>query len=1011
MHLSNHSFPKLKRSIFKRVFRLIFQVSAMMNFLFNGNVVMAESTPDFAQDVLPILERSCLSCHGPEKQKSGYRLDVRDIAIKGGDSGFPAIVPHDAEKSVLIELVSGSDPEMIMPPEKSKSPPLTDEEVELLRDWIAAGPSWPDELAGELEEATPHWSLEPLKSPAVHGNEVNPIDSFIIKALEQNNLTPSPKAGKTTLIKRLYYDLVGLPPTPEEVQVFVADSNPKAYEKLVDQLLASPRYGERWARHWLDTIQFADTHGYEHDIAREHAWSYRDYVITSLNGDKSWRRFIREQLATDYFYPDEPQLTPALGYLGATPFDLSTYITSGVTFDYLDRDSMVTQTMAAFVSTTANCARCHDHKFDPIPQQDYYALQAVFSGVIKGDVAYDADPKTNSERKLWNRLLTEAQSKDTNILLRSDNVEHVKQWLSKRQSEEVWIPLNVDTFQSTDGVMLTRLPNGAIRSGGPRPDKATYTITGTTDLTTITALRLNVFTVDKLPKKGPGRHEGNFHLSEIAVRIFKQDELNPVEIKLSRATADFNQIDWSVETAIDKNTGTAWGIHPAVGLSHHAVFEFEEALAVKPGDRLSIVLDQLHGSGHIIGEFSLDVSGKDPESVVALPAAVSNKLSKPSSELTESEHLERVTSVMRFIAEDTLAEFPEYSLVYAAAPSVDMPDGTEGPKLVTIDTPKPVYRMVRGNFDDPAELVEPGALSALNALSPRFTLDTQEEEASRRAALADWIAHPDNVLTWRSIVNRVWHYHFGRGLCDTPSDIGRMGGRPSHPELIDWLAVWFRDDAQGSLKALHKLIATSETYQQSSAIRAEALEIDEGNRLLWRQYRHRLDADAYRDYTRSMAGTLDLRMGGPGIQEFTQGPGPQLTPALDYGGFDWDAEGANRRSIYRFVWRGIADPFMESLDFPDLGLLAPKREFSVSSLQALTLYNNEFVLHHAQAIANRLAEESPDLNTQIARATQLAWHRNPTGEELREFQDFVQKHGLAAICRVILNSNEYLFVD
>lgn len=979
--------------------------------LFSIGTAFAESSPDFARDVLPILERSCFECHGSDKQKSGYRLDVREIAIGGGDSGFPAIIPHDAQNSALIEFVSGADPEMKMPPEESKEPPLSEDEIALLSRWIDAGPKWPDELAGAVKEKAPHWSLEPLVSPAVPGNELNPIDGFIHAKLAERNLSPSPKAARVTLIRRLYYDLIGLPPAPEAVEAFVADSSPAAYENLVDRLLASPRYGERWARHWFDTIQFADSHGYEHDIGRDHAWPYRDYVIQSLNDDKPWARFIREQLATDYFYPDEPQLTPALGYLGATPFDLSTYITSEVTFDYLERDAIVNQTMATFVSTTASCARCHDHKFDPIPQEDYYALQAVFSGVIKGDLAYDADANVNRERKHWRSLLDAAQAKDAKVLLQSDQVALVKAWLTERKTNSTWTPLNVETFHSTGGAVLNREANGIIVSGGPRPDRATYTITGTSDLHTLTAIRLNVFTEEALPKQGPGRHEGNFHLSEITVHVFKQGELNPLKVKLRRATADFNQSDWAVEDSIDNNSKTAWDIHPAVGAPHKAVFELEEALELSPGDRLSVVLDQLHGKGHLIGSFRLDISGEKLQSVVALPTAVEEKLITDITELTDLERRNRVAAVMRFIAEDTLADFPEFSRVYAAAASVDIPDGEEASKRVTLDKPKPVHRMERGNFDSPAELIEPGALSAIEELPSRFALSNSEDEASRRAALAEWIAHPDNVLTWRSIVNRVWQYHFGRGLCDTPSDLGRMGGTPSHPELIDWLAVWFRDEANGSLKELHKLIVMSQTYQQSSSSREKAVGIDEGNRLLWRQFRHRLDAGAFHDYTKALSGTLDLTMGGPGIQHFTQGPGPQLTPTLDYAAYDWSAEGAGRRSIYRYVWRGIADPMMETLDFPDLGLLSPKREFSVSSLQALALYNNGFTLYHAQAMAERLSAESPELDVQIAHAAQLAWNRELNRNEQVEFRNFAQRHGLAALCRVILNSNEYLFVD
>ena len=971
----------------------------------------AAESPDFANEIYPILERSCFGCHGPEKQKSGYRLDVRTTAIRGGDSGRVAIIPHNGNDSPLIHYISGEDEDMRMPPEKSTAQALSEQEVELLRTWIDSGPSWPDELANESEVLETHWSLKPLLPSSIPESEVNPIDSFIHAKLKEISVAPSPEADRRTLIRRLYFDLIGLPPTPEEMDAFISDPDPAAYDHMVDQLLASPRHGERWARHWFDAIQFADSHGYEHDIGRYNAWPYRDYFIQSLNDDKPWARLIREQLAADYFYPDEPKLVSALGYLGAGPFDLSTFITAEVTFDYLARDALVTQVMSSFVSTTANCARCHNHKFDLIPQADYYALQAVFSGVIKGDLAYDADVAVKREREQWQSILDAIQAQDRGVLLKPENERLVQDWLSERAKGAQWLPLDVATFQSTDGAELTRLPDGTIVSGGPRPDKATYTVTGTTLLSTVTALRLNISTVADLPKMGPGRHEGNFHLSEISLRIFRLNELNPITVALRRASADFNQKDWEIEKAIDANAETAWGIHPAEGKPHVAVFELKEPLTLQPGDQLSIALSQLHGEGHLIGAFDLALTDASTEQVVVLPPKVESDLDFPTSEISERRHARRSAAVLQFKADDALATLPEPARIYTAATSVDIPNGEDAPKPATLPAPKPVHRMERGDFDKPAEVVEPGTLSAIAALPARFALANPNDEASRRAALADWIASPENVLTWRSIVNRVWHHHFGKGLCDTPSDLGRMGGTPSHPELIDWLAVWFRDEANGSLKALHRLIVTSETYRQSSAHREEAAAMDGDNRLLWRQNRHRLDADAFRDYGNAISGKLDLTMGGPGIQHFTKGPGPQITPTLDYSAYDWNAEGAGRRSIYRFVWRGIADPFMESLDFPDLGLLSPKRGYSSSSLQALALYNNDFVLHLADVMATRIQTEAPELDAQITRAARLAWLRPLTADEEVEFRDYAEKHGLAALCRILLNSNEYLFVD
>ena len=973
------------------------------------------ASPDFAREVRPILERSCFGCHGPEKQKNGYRLDVRDIAIKGGDSGERAIVPHDAKSSPLIRYVSGEDEDMLMPPKKSDKARLTAAEVETLRAWIDAGPAWPDEFAGP-KEAKPHWSLQPLVKPAVPRNDANPIDAFIHAKLAEKKLAPSPEADARTLIRRVYFDLTGLPPTPGEVEAFVQSTvgnSQLAMVSLVDRLLASPRYGERWARHWLDTIHFADSHGFEHDVGRDNAWRFRDYVIAALNKDTPWPRFIREQLAADVFFPNEPRLMPALGYLGAGTFDLSAFGTAPVTFDYLDRDDLVTQTMAAFVSTTANCARCHAHKFDPISQEDYYALQAVFAGVLKGDVSYDEDAAVQKPRRRWQSLLAAADKRDATVLLASENAPLVDAMLAQRRAAK-WQPLAADTFISAEGATLTRGQDGVIVASGTLPERDSYTITAATLPERMTALRLNVLPHDSLPMRGPGRAaNGNLHLSEIELRVFEPGAAEGRVVKLAGATADFNQEGWGIERAVDGDMKTAWGIHPAEGQAHHAVVALAEPLTLKPGARLAIVLRQAHGSSHLIGAFSLAVTTDAAANAAALPEEVEAAMA--AAERTETQRIALAAHALRIVAKEALAKLPPQSVVYAAASSVNIPAGEGAMQARSLPEPKVVNILHRGDFDKPRAIAEPGALSALTHLPARFVLKNPKDEAERRAALADWIAHPNNVLTWRSIVNRVWHHHFGRGLCDTPSDFGKMGGEPSHVELLDWLAIWFRDDAHGSLKELHRLIVTSATYRQASGVegrgaKGEGQSVDAGNVLLWRQNPHRLDADAFRDFTLAVSGKLDLTMGGPSIRHFKASKGPQATPSLDYTAYDWNSPGAGRRSIYRNVWRGIADPFMEALDFPDLGLLAPVRSFSVSSLQALTLFNNDFVLHHSAALAARTEVETTTLEAQVANAVSLVWLREPTANEQRDFIEFARANGLAALCRVLLNSNEFLFI-
>ena len=973
---------------------------------------LSSAAPDFALEIRPILERSCFGCHGSEKQKNGYRLDVRDVALKGGDSGQAAIIPHNSKSSPLIRFVSGVDEDMVMPPKGSKSPRLTEVEVRLLREWIDAGPAWPDALAGGNSTSKLHWSLQPLLRPALPQLAPHPIDAFIGVQLTKHGLTPSPTADRRTLIRRIYYDLTGLTPTPEEVTTFVQDRNPRAYENLVARLLNSPRYGERWARHWLDTIHFADSHGYEHDIGRDHAWPFRDYVIGAFNRDTPWPRFIREQLAVDVFYPEETTLIPALGYLGAGTFDLSTYSTGPITFDYLDRDDMVTQTMSAFVSTTANCARCHDHKFDPIPQEDYYALQAVFAGILKGDLYYMENPVSAREFRRWKSLVAAVDKSDASVLLSSANTPLVDGWLKKQGRAVRWQPLDVATFLASDGSILARTTNDVFLAEGKRPDKDTYTITARVALTNLTALRLDVLAHASLPMRGPGRNDnGNFHLSEIELRVFEAGESQGKVAKIRRASADFNQADWGIERALDGDAKTAWGIYPAVGQSHQAVFVLQEPLVLKPNTSLVVTLKQLHGGGHLIGAFSLSGTGEDAANIVIHPMDVEKALNIPVADRSQTHQMTIAGHVLRITANQALDKLPEKSVVYAAATTVNLVDSNPPGPSKTISEPKVVNLLHRGDFDKPRAVVKSGALSALTHLPARFALKDPKDEGSRRAALADWLADPQNVLTWRSIVNRVWHHHFGRGLCDTPSDFGLMGGTPSHPELIDWLAVWFRDDARGSLKELHRLIVTSATYQQSAQHRNGAAVIDSENRYLWRQNRHRLDADAYRDMTLAVSGGLDLKMGGPPVKHFKQGPGPQLTPALDYTSYDWSQSGAGRRSIYRCVWRGIADPFMETLDFPDLGLLSPSRGFSASSLQALTLYNNDFVLHHSMNLAQRTQKEAKTLEAQVNRAAQLTWLRDLTAKEQNDLVKFAKNQGLAAACRLLLNSNEFLFVE
>jgi hypothetical protein len=1025
----------------------------------------AEPDTLFQDRVLPLLARHCHECHShaAKKSRGDLVLDSVNAILTGGQSG-PAIVPGEPEKSLLLRAVRHASADLRMPQGKAKLP---EADIAALAEWVKQVKP-PAEGAGRV--AADWWSLKPLVRPAVPSNQysvssvqsgrsaakaspaklntehwslntsANPIDRFIAAKLREQNLTPSPEADARTLIRRLHFDLIGLPPSPEEVEAFERECGVRnadfgmtkgavrsdsafriphsALAPLVDRLLSSPHHGERWARHWLDTIHFADTHGFEHDILRTNAWRYRDYVIAALNRDVPWQRFIREQLAADVFYPLEPQLTAALGFLGAGPLDTSTQSTAPRTFDYLDRDDLVTQTMAAFASTTANCARCHAHKFDPISQEDYYALQAVFAGITKADAPFDETPAIAQQRRHWQALLAAANAKDAPALFTPENDAFVARWEQTHgQSVTEWRTLALESFASSDGSTLKAEADGSVSCGGTRPDKDTYTVTATTTFATVTALRLEVLASDALPKKGPGRQDnGNLHLSEVEARLLVAGSTNATKLKIKRATADFNQEGWTIQHALDGNEKSAWGIYPRVGESHLAVFEFEQPVKLATGAKLVVALKQLHGGGHLIGRFRLSATDSPNANAEVVPPLVAAGLKLPREQRTPEQRLAIAAHALRQHAQDELAKLPAPAQVFAVKLGME---------------PKAVHVLKRGDIEKPGKLAEPGALAAVADLPARFATADPKREAERRVALADWLADPRNPLTWRSIANRVWHFHFGRGLCDTPSDFGKMGGVPSHPELLDWLACELRDSG-GSLKHLHRLIVTSATYRQASAPYAlrftpydavkrkdvkrkeaarDAAAVDPDNRLLWRMNRSRLDAESFRDAVLAVSGRLDRTVGGPGVQHFKLSKGPQATPKVDYTPFDWDAPGAGRRSIYRVVWRGIADPFMEALDFPDAALLQPTRPFSASALQALTLFNNDFVLRHSEHFAARVEKLGSDTPSRVKAMVRLAYQRAATAEEVTAMSAYAEQHGLPALGRVLFNSNEFLFIN
>jgi hypothetical protein len=883
--------------------------------------------------------------------------------------------------------------------------------------WLLAGQA----VAAEQPD-TNWWSLRPLHKPnppEVDGSTWarTTVDHFILAKLQEHQLQPSPAADKRTLLRRVYFDIIGLPPAPEDLRAFLADNSPDAYERVVDRLLSSPRYGERWARHWLDVAHYAETHGHDQDRPRTNSWPYRDYVVRSFNDDKPYARFVEEQIAGDVLFPDDPQAVLAMGFLATGPWDESSLrdIREN-TLDrqiarYIDRDDIVTTVMNTFVSSTVQCARCHDHKFDPVSQEEYYGLQAVFAATDKADRAYDSDPETYVRRRELTEHKRALERRDKTLLATMRESQFLRELAAWEKSARVsWIVLSPVSVTALNTTNFATLPDDSVLASGTTPATDVYTVTAdmighAVPSAPLTAIRLEVLTDDRLPHKGPGRvaENGNFHLTDFRVHFARNGNTNVVPVALQTAAADFSQQGWDISKAIDKDPNSAWGVHPEEGKPHYAVFELAKPL--RDAASLTFTVEQNHGRTHVIGRFRLSVTTAKPQGRFIFPAAIAKILEIPASSRTDEQTADLAWFYLESKIDAKLAELPPPRLVYAGA-SDFIADGSFKPAKV----PRAVHVLKRGDIKRPGEAALPGALACVPRLSWRFELGDANDEGVRRAALAKWITNPENTLTWRSIANRVWNYHFGRGLVETPNDFGRMGAQPTHPELLDWLAVTLRDNG-GSLKALHKLIVRSATYRQSCGHNPNFARIDSGNRYLWRMNRARLDAEAVRDAVLQISGKLDLHMGGPSAQQFVMTPGKHVTPNVDYAAFDVDSPANYRRSIYRFVFRTLPDPFMDSLDCADASQLTPVRSVSMTAIQALAMLNNHFMVRQSEHLAERLTKMHPARDKQIAAAYELSLGRLPRREEAKELSAYAEKHGLANACRILLNSNEFMFVN
>ena len=968
----------------------------------------AEGDPHVAARAL-LLDR-CTDCHGADGAESGLRLDSRAGLLRGGDFG-PAVVLGKGATSELIRRVTSGNADEVMPPD---GPRLSADEVAALTAWIDAGAAWPGSDDAALEEAPDprldHWAWQPVAKPDVPvavaafadlpGVEAarNPIDLFVRAKLAEQGLEPTPRADRRTLIRRLAFDLTGLPPTPEEVEAFVHDENPQAYEQLVTRLLDSPRYGERWARHWLDVVHYGDTHGYDKDKLRPNAWPYRDYVIRALNADKPYARFIEEQVAGDVLYPETADGYEATGFIAAGPWDhighreVPETKTDGKIARHLDRDDMVANTIGSFCSVTVHCAQCHNHKFDPITQDDYYSLQAVFAAIDREDRKYSTDPavmeraaslearqkslesRRDSLQKSISPKLREIEQKIANPTKRTGKNPTAAfgyhSGITAKQDSEKWVQLDLGKQQDLAEVKLFPCYDDFNNIGGGFGFPLRYRVEVSDEPAFTAATTVVDHTAADVANPGTTPQAFTKTLTGRYLRV--------TATKLAPRQNDFIFALAEIEVRGSDGSNLAAG----------ATVTSLDSIEAGPRWQRTNLID---GHSPAKGDSSLEALQAERDKLFA----AAEKPAEVEEYRQVRAELEQVTAEQRAL--------PPMKVVFAAATRVRK------------GVPRTIHLLSRGNVNSPTHEVDPGTLSLLEKVEPvslesRFNLADDHAEGDRRVALARWLTDPGNPLTWRSIVNRVWQYHFGTGIVATANDFGRMGDSPSHPLLLDWLATQFREGG-GSLKDLHRLIVTSATYRQQSRSRADFASVDAGNRLLWRQNRQRLEAEAIRDAVLAAAGTLDLTMGGPGWQDFKI-EHPQHSPHYRYDLADPADRATWRRGVYRFIVRSQTQPFMTVLDCADPSMRVEKRTESLSALQALALLNNGFMVVQAEQFADRVrGEAGDDPAAQVQRAFTLALGRQPDAAETADLVALTQAHGLANTCRAIFNLNEFSFVD
>jgi hypothetical protein len=1083
-----------------RLYLILIPVPALaFTFLPSAAVADEPGRVDFARDVRPIFASRCLRCHGSKKQEGGLRLDLKAAALRGGDSG-PILRPGKSDKSTLVERLTATDETSRMP---QGGKPLTSEQIALVKRWIDQGASWPE---GDGPGPLDHWAFQPIRdsqSPAVGRADwpLNPLDAFVLARLEATGLAPSPPADRARFIRRLYLDVHGLPPTPREIDAFLADTAADAYERLVDRVLASPRYGERWARHWLDLARFAETHGFERNLERPTAWPYRDWVIAAFNSDKPYDRFVFEQLAGDTVGEDE-----ATGFLVAGPFD--DVKSNEAKFRMIQRQDELADISnavgTAFLGLTFGCARCHSHKFDPISHKDYYALQAVLAGVQHDERPFhpaDAERRKARLRELDAQSATLTQSLEPCRLRLREPVNAVQNTEELSSIEARFIRF---TIQATSDGLGPALDELEVWSAGPSEADAmrmyarksfevparevkSATLTVTCDDHCVVWLNgQRVAATDDWQKPARVEVKTAVKTGRNVLAVECRDDKKPAGLLLrlvlegsdgkrqyvvSDATwrqtmhhakdweaTEFDDAKWLPATDLGKLGVAPWGdvfarfkdVDKDSPTPHWIWTEGSRNLALASAGAKATASGSLNDNPlrHQLafvhdgryGDAAAWVSDRPGAGWVQIelpaPARIGrvvwgrDRTKNYEDRVPTRYRVEVATEPGRWQTVASSAErLPfgadrdarlRYRIDHLQGPEKERAETllgelialrTERERLAAIpetvyagrfEQPGPVHRLARGDPLQPREIVGPDTTSILGTLG----LAADAPEAKRRVALANWIIDPKNPLTARVMVNRLWQHHFGRGLVDMPSDFGTQGSRPTHPELLDWLAHRFVEDGW-SMKRLHRLILTSQTYRQAATSNPNGLAIDVDARLLWRYPPQRLEAEPIRDSILFVSGALDPRMGGPGFSPFkpTRHHVRVYEPKEREGPAEW------RRMVYATKVRMEHDAVFGPFDDPDAGLVCPKRTRSTTPLQAFNLLNSDFVTRQAGLFALRLKREAGERpSDQVRLAFRLAFGREPEATEAAAGERLVRDHGLPALGLALFNANEFVFV-